>query len=73
MLEARPTSLYEVRNVISPFLCNSPRSTMTRILNCKTIMYTCGISEFQVWDTLFLMVGMVVNYYLPKTVGLHYD
>jgi len=68
MLEARPTSWYEVRNIICPFLCNSLRNTMTRKLNCKTIMYTYGISEFQVWDTLFLMVGMVSNYYLPKTV-----
>jgi len=46
---------------------------MTRKLNCNTIMYTYGISEFQVWDTLFLMVGMVTNYYLPKTVQLRDD
>ena len=46
---------------------------MTRKLNCKTLMYTYGISEFQIWDTLFLMVDMVANYYLPKTVRLHDD
>jgi hypothetical protein len=73
MLEARPTSWYEVRNVICPFLCNSLRNILTRKLNCKIVMYTYGTSEFHLWDTLFLMVGMVATYYLPKTVRLHDD
>jgi hypothetical protein len=71
MLDARPASWYEVRNVICPFLCNSLRNILTRKLNCKTIMHTYVISEFQVWGTLFLKVAMVATYYLPKPVQLH--
>jgi hypothetical protein len=36
-------------------------------------MCTYGFSEIQVWDTLFLMVGMVATYCLPKAVQLHND
>ena len=46
---------------------------MTRKLNCKNVIYTYDISESQVWDTMFLIVGMVATYYLQKTVRLHDD
>ena len=72
MLET-PTSWYEVRSVICPFLHNNGRNIMTRKLNCKNVIYTYDISESQVWDTMFLIVGMVATYYLQKTVRLHDD
>jgi hypothetical protein len=64
MLEARPTSWYEARIVICPFLSNSLMNILARKLNCKTVMYSYGISDFQVRDILFLMGSMVATYYL---------